>query len=85
MPGGAMDLSPLLYIVRATERPLLFLIRGLLLVFSVVSTVSTILAISLVSCVDFPGVLLLRGPLAMRLKKLSLGFGSLDACVRDCE
>jgi hypothetical protein len=58
----------------------------MLLVVFAVSTVSVILAISSVSHVDFPVVLLLlRGPHAMRLKKLSPGFGSLNACVSDCE
>jgi hypothetical protein len=52
----------------------------------VVSTVFVILAISPVSHVDFPIILLLlRGPLVTRLKKLCLGFGSLNACVRDHE
>jgi hypothetical protein len=65
-----------------TERHLLLLLRGLLLAVSMVSVVSVILAISSVSRVDFPIVLLLlHGPLATRLKKLSLGFGNLDACV----
>jgi hypothetical protein len=78
-----MDLAPLLCVIRATKRPLLLLIRGLLLA---VFVVSVIFAISPVSCVDFPVVLLLlRGPLAPRLKKSSLGFGSLNACVSDCE
>jgi hypothetical protein len=78
-----MDLAPLLCIVRAMERPLLLLIQGLLVV---VSAVSMILAISPVSRVDFPVVLLLiRRLLATRLKKSSSSFRSLDACVRDCE
>jgi hypothetical protein len=77
-----MDLSPLVYIVKAIERHFLLLIRGLLLV---VSTVSTILAISL-GRVDFlVTLLLLCEPLTMRLKKSSLCFRSLDACVRDCK
>jgi hypothetical protein len=51
-----------------------------------VSVVSMASAISPVSRVDFPVVLLLlRWPLATRLKKSSLCFKSLDACVRDCE
>jgi hypothetical protein len=42
--------------------------------------------ISLVNRVDFPVILiLLHGPLAMRLKKSSLGLGSLNACVSDRE
>jgi hypothetical protein len=81
-----MDLAPHLCTVRVTKRPLLFLIQGMLLAAFMVSAVSTILAISLVSHVDFPVVLLcLRGPLAMRLKKSSPGFISLNACVSDCE
>jgi hypothetical protein len=73
-----IDLAPLLYVVRVTERSLIFLIRGLLLAVSVVPV------ISLVSLVDFPIVLLLLyGPLAIRLKESSLGFGSLNACVND--
>jgi hypothetical protein len=48
--------------------------------------VSVILAISSISHVDFWVVLvLLHGPLAMRLNKSSPGFGSLDACVHDYE
>jgi hypothetical protein len=78
-----MDLAALLYVVSATERHLLFLVQGLLLV---VSTVSVILAISSVDRVDFPVfLLLLSAPLAMRLKKSSLGFGSLNTCVCDRE
>jgi hypothetical protein len=78
-----MDLRPLLCVVSTMERPLLFLIRGLLVV---VSTIFAVLAISSVSHVDFPIVLLfLCGPLAMRLKKSSPGFESLNACVSDHE
>jgi hypothetical protein len=48
----------------------------------VVSTVFVILAISPISHVDFSIVLLLlHGPLAMRLKKSSPGFRYLNACV----
>jgi hypothetical protein len=51
-----------------------------------VSVVSAILEISLVSRVDFPIVLLLlHGPLAMRLKKSSPGFKSLNEYVSNCE
>jgi hypothetical protein len=78
-----MDLAPPLCVVRSMEMPLLLLIRGLLLV---VSTVSAILAISPVSHVDFLVILLLLcRPLAMRLKKLSPCFRSLNSCVSDCE
>jgi hypothetical protein len=84
-----MDFIPLLCIVRATKTskmPLLFMIQGLLLAVSVISAVSTILVISSISHVDFPVVLLLLcGPLATRLKKWSLYFRILNACVSDCE
>jgi hypothetical protein len=72
-----MDLAPLLCIIRATKMPLFFLIQELLLV---IPTISAILTISLVSCVDFPIVMfLLRGPLAVGSKKSSLGLRSLNA------
>jgi hypothetical protein len=78
-----MDLTPLFCVVRMMERSLLLLIRGVLLV---VSAVSTILAISSFSRVDFLVVLfLLHGPLATKLKKSSPGFGSLNAYVSDYE
>jgi hypothetical protein len=78
-----MDLVTLFYIIKVMEKPLLLLIQGLLLT---VSTVSTLLTISLDSRVDFSVILLLLcGPLATRLKKSSMCFGSLDACVHDCE
>jgi hypothetical protein len=61
-----MDLTPLLYVIRASEIPLLFLIGGLL------ATISMILAVPLISKVDFPVVpFLLRGPLAVRLMSRS--------------
>jgi hypothetical protein len=53
---GAMDLTPILYIVREQERPLLCLIQGLL---ATITATSVILVISLVCCVDFLVVLLL--------------------------
>jgi hypothetical protein len=54
-------------------------------VIPVISAISMIFAISSVSCVDFPIILLLpQGPLAMGLKKLSPGFGSLNAYVSNC-
>jgi ABC-type microcin C transport system permease subunit YejB len=75
-----MDLAPLLCIVRVMEIALLFLIRRLLLV------IPAIFAISSVSCVDFPIILLLLwGPLATGLKKLSPGFISLNAYVSNCK
>jgi hypothetical protein len=81
-----MDLTPLFCVVRVTEKPLVLLTRELLLVVSVVTAVSTILAISSVSHVDFPVILLLlRGPLVTRLKKSSPGFKSLNIYVSDCE
>jgi hypothetical protein len=45
-----------------------------------------IFAISLVSCVDFPIILLLlRGPLAVGVKMSSPGLGRLNAYVSNCE
>jgi uncharacterized membrane protein len=77
-----MDLAPLLYIIRAIEMPLLFLIRGLLLVISTISVVSAIFVISPISCVDFSIILLLlRGPLNTGLKKSSLDLETLNAYV----
>jgi hypothetical protein len=62
------------------ERSLLFLVEGLL------AAIPTIIVVSPIGHVDLLIVLLLlRGPLAMRLKKSSPGFGSLIACVRDCK
>jgi hypothetical protein len=81
-----MDLTPLLCVIRSMERSLLFLIQGPLLAVSVVSTVSMILAISLVSRVDFSALLLLLcRPLATRHKKLSPCFKSLNARVSGYE
>jgi hypothetical protein len=78
-----MDIAPLLCIISATKMPLLFLIRGLLLAIPVIFV---IFAISSVSHIDFLIILLLlRGTLVVGLKKLSLGFGSLNAQVSDCE
>jgi hypothetical protein len=48
-----MNLAPLLCIVRATEKPLLFLIGGLL------AAIPMIFAVSPIGHVDFPIVLLL--------------------------
>jgi hypothetical protein len=51
-----------------------------------VSAVSMILAISPVSYVDFPAILLLlHRAHATRLKKSRLGFESLNAYISDCE
>jgi hypothetical protein len=64
-----MDLAPLLYVVRATEKPLLFLVCRLLLTIPVISTVPVILAVFVISCVDLLIVLLLLcRPLATRFK-----------------
>jgi hypothetical protein len=51
-----MDLAPLLYVVRVTERPLLFLIGGLL---AAIPAISAVLAISPIGHVDLPIVLFL--------------------------
>jgi hypothetical protein len=78
-----MDLAPLLYLVKATERPLLFLIGGLL---TAIPTISAVFVVSPIGHVDLPIVLLLLwGPLAMRLRVLSPSLRCLDACVCDCE
>jgi hypothetical protein len=51
-----MDLTPLLCVVRATERSLLFLIGGLL---AAIPAISAVLAVSPIGHVDIPIVLLL--------------------------
>jgi hypothetical protein len=51
-----MDLAPLFYVVRATERPPLFLIRGLL---AAIPVISAVLVVSPIGRVDLPIVLLL--------------------------
>jgi hypothetical protein len=55
VPRGAVNLTPLLRIIGALKRPLLFLLRGLLTVEFVVSSVPTIAP---VSCVDLTMILL---------------------------
>jgi hypothetical protein len=78
-----MDITPLLCVGRMLEQPLLLLFGGLL---ATISAISTIPVASMIDCVDFPIVLLLlRGPLAVGLKKLSPGLRSLNAYVSDCE
>jgi hypothetical protein len=65
MSCGTMDLTPLLYVNRAKEQSLLLLICRLLLAIPMISTVSTIPAVSTIGCVDLSIVLLfIRGPLA---------------------
>jgi hypothetical protein len=62
-----MDLVSLLCIIRATEWPILFLIRGL---FTMIPAFFTVLAVSPIGHVDLPIVLLfLWGPLAAGLKE----------------
>jgi hypothetical protein len=76
-----VDLALHLCIIKATEMPPLFLIRGLLLAIPAISTIFTI---SPVICVDFPIILLLlRGPFAVGLKKPSPGLRSLNAYISD--
>jgi hypothetical protein len=76
-----VDLSHLLITV-SINLAMLTLTRFL----GTVSMIYTVFMISLVSCVDFPIVLLLlHGPLAMGLKKSSLGLTSLNAYVGNCE
>jgi hypothetical protein len=55
MTCGAVDLAPLLRVVRMSERPLLFLLRGLL---ATICAVSLVLVITSVSCVDLTIILL---------------------------
>jgi hypothetical protein len=78
-----MDLAILLCFIRVMERPLYFLITGLL---AMIPMISAVLVISPIGHVDLLIVLLLlSGPLAMGLKELSPGLRCLDACVRDYE
>jgi hypothetical protein len=75
-----MNITPVFCIGGTLERPLLLLFGGLF------ATISTILAIFMISCVDFPIVpFLLREPLAMGLKESSPGIRSFDAYVSDYE
>jgi hypothetical protein len=53
---GTMDLTPLLCVIRAPKRLLLFLIGGLL---AVISAISAILVVSSIGHIDFSVVLLL--------------------------
>jgi hypothetical protein len=55
VPRSAVNLTPLLRIIRTSKRPLLFLLRGLLTAKSTVSSVPTITP---VSCVDLVIILL---------------------------
>jgi hypothetical protein len=81
-----MDLAPLLCIIRVMGRPLLLLIQRLLLAVSMISVVSMIFAISSISCVDFLVILLLlRGALAIGVKKSSPGIRCLNTYVSNCK
>jgi hypothetical protein len=51
-----MDLAPLLYVVRAIKRFLLFLIRGL---HATIPTISTVLAVSPIGRINLPIIMLL--------------------------
>jgi hypothetical protein len=51
-----MDLTPLLYIIRVIDQPLLLLLRGLLLAISMIFAVSTI---PVIGSIDLPIILLL--------------------------
>jgi hypothetical protein len=82
MSCSAMDLIPLFCIVGTPEGSLFLLIQGLLVA---ISTVSSILAISPVSCIDLPVILFPLGPLTPGFQKLSPGFRSLYAHIGDCE
>jgi hypothetical protein len=82
MPRGAVNLAPHLRVIRRLKMPLLFLLRGLL---AVISVVSSVLVIAPVSCADLTILLLPLGPLAPGFQKSSLGFRSLYAYVGDCK
>jgi hypothetical protein len=77
-----MDHTPLLGIIGTLERPLILLLRGVL---TVISVISSILAVSPVSSVDLSIILHPWGSLASWLQKSSPGFRSLYAHIGDCE
>jgi hypothetical protein len=55
MPRGAVNLAPLLYVIRTLKRSLFRLLRGLIITISMISSV---LAIASVSCVYLTIILL---------------------------
>jgi hypothetical protein len=55
MPRGAVNFTPLLYVIGTPEWPPLLLLRGLL---ATISTVFSVIAIASVTCVDLTIILL---------------------------
>jgi hypothetical protein len=82
MSIGAMDLTPLLCVVEASEGSP-FLLIGVL--FSAIVVSSTVLLISSFSGVDFPIIPSSWWSLASRLQKFSPGFRSFYAYIGNCE
>jgi hypothetical protein len=82
MSIGAMDLAPLLCIVGASEGSP-FLLIGVL--FSTIAVSFAILLISSFHGVDLPIIHSSWWPLALRLQKLSPGFGSFYAYIGNGE
>jgi hypothetical protein len=79
---GAVNLAPLLRVIRTPKRLLLLFLRGLL---GMISVVSSVLVNASISCVDLTTILLPWGPLAPRFQKLSPSFGGLYEYIGDCE
>jgi hypothetical protein len=82
MSIGAMDLTPLLYVVRASEGSS-FLLIGVL--FSTIAVSSMVILISSFRGVDVLIIPSSWWPLASRLEKLSPGFRSFYAYISNCE
>jgi hypothetical protein len=82
MSIGAMDLTPLLYVVRESEGSPFLLIRVL---FPTMAVSSVVLLISSFRCVDLPIVPSSWWPLASRLEKSSPCFGSFYANIGNRE
>jgi hypothetical protein len=82
MSIGVMDLTPFLYVVGASEGSHFLLIRVL---FSVIAVSSVVLLISSFRDVDLPIIPSSWWPLASRLEKSSLGFGSFYAYIGNQE
>jgi hypothetical protein len=82
MSIGAMDLTPLLCVVGASEASPFLLIRVL---FFAIAVSSAVLLISLFCGVDLPIIPSSWWPLASRLEKSSPGFRSFYAYIGNCE
>jgi hypothetical protein len=84
MPYGAMDLTPLLCVVRAIERPLLLLVYGLLLMIPAIPTIPAITVVPMISSVGLPIVLsFLCGPLATSFMEPGSSLRGLNAYFND--